>query len=235
VKKQPLALLALGLALCWISWQGLALNANALTPPTIGDETFISTPKTPEGAVLTRWKLPTTGPRIISVYIDRPDLPSRLYAEHYRAYVLQAMRQWEAAAGDRLKFQEVPQAATAEITFHWVDDLYERRRAGEAQQTFDNAGWLHHVDVRIQTWRYWGDDRPAPDSLIQETILHELGHAIGLCHSDNPQDILYGGSRHAMSRQQIEEYRPQLSKGDVSAVQQLYGATLARQVPVEAP
>ena len=52
--------------------------------------------------------------------------------------------------------------------------------------------------------------------------LHELGHALGLAHSDNPSDVMYPYYRMAS----------ELSPGDVIAIQQIYAAALP-PAPVE--
>ena len=46
--------------------------------------------------------------------------------------------------------------------------------------------------------------------------LHEIGHALGLAHSDNPKDVMYPYYRMAS----------ELSPGDIHAMQQIYAAAL---------
>jgi hypothetical protein len=46
-------------------------------------------------------------------------------------------------------------------------------------------------------------------------LLHEIGHALGLGHSANKEDIMYPTIGHAKG----------LSAGDIAAIQQLYGAS----------
>lgn len=43
---------------------------------------------------------------------------------------------------------------------------------------------------------YWTatDDRSAADTDVQNTVTHELGHLIGLDHSDDPDSTMYGGT-----------------------------------------
>ena len=57
---------------------------------------------------------------------------------------------------------------------------------------------------------------------IFSVALHELGHALGLGHSDNPSDVMYPYYRRGM----------QLSANDIGAARQLYGAP-AVVAPIE--
>jgi hypothetical protein len=69
-----------------------------------------------------------------------------------------------------------------------------------------------HLDAS-ENWHVGGDID------IYTVVLHELGHAIGLTHTDNPGDVMYPYYQRGM----------QLSKNDIGAAQQLYG------VPGRAP
>jgi hypothetical protein len=65
------------------------------------------------------------------------------------------------------------------------------------------------------------------DMDVYSVVLHEVGHALGLGHSDNPGDVMYPYYRRGM----------QLSAGDIAAVQSLYGVrgTTSATTPITSP
>jgi hypothetical protein len=87
-----------------------------------------------------------------------------------------ALEAWQSESSGKLTFTRVADRAQAEIRFFWIgarDGLYGETRGGD-------------IYVRPE----------AGDSLLRETIvyltcLHEAGHALGLRHTANFEDIMY--------------------------------------------
>jgi len=63
------------------------------------------------------------------------------------------------------------------------------------------------------------------DTDVYTVVLHEAGHALGLVHTDNPDDVMYPYYRLGK----------RLSTGDISIVQSLYGARSTTPTPQPTP
>jgi Matrixin len=107
-----------------------------------------------------------------------------------------ALDAWSRESGGRLKFVEARTAESALVRLRWVS-AYEGL-FGETQhvQVGGREGAMVFVMPEV---RQLGDplsSRAVADTLLRDTIVyltcvHELGHAVGLPHTRNFQDIMY--------------------------------------------
>lgn len=110
----------------------------------------------------------------------------------YRPYVERACQEWAAATNYRLRFVMVTNPADAGLVCKWTNDksqLHHSFAIGETQHGTNSAG-----DDQATVYLLLKEDNSINDSEFYDTCLHEIGHAIGLSHSSNPQDVMYNAS-----------------------------------------
>jgi len=175
----------------------------------------------------------TAGPRwppraTVLVWLDRDDAPVGA-----AALVDRALSNWNAAAAGSLVLKRTPDAKAAGIQIHFGmrPGLY-----GETRPRIDpHTGAIVSANVTIAT-ETGIDDPVTARIVVYLTALHELGHGIGLRHTDDFADIMYAFRRPDDGEQYFGAYRRRLhspddigsaqasglSSNDVAAVRALY-------------
>ncbi len=124
----------------------------------------------------------------ISVYIT-PATDAAGQAKH--DLIKQCLSEWSQVAPQLIAFKDVQTANDAKIKISWVGDgglLSEVSEAGEAKVA-QRDGRIFGANIVLTPIEETDKDR---DARMHSTILHELGHALGLIgHSPNTADVMY--------------------------------------------
>jgi hypothetical protein len=161
------------------------------------------------------WTKGANGEAQLRVFIH--NFPSGLTMENTRAEIERALSQWGAAAKVNFLAADSGGEATIEI-------LFASRNHGDAYP-FDGTGKvLAHTfypappnaetlagDMHLDADESWNIGKSVD---VFSVVLHELGHALGLGHSDSPSAVMYPYYRQLTK----------LASDDIKGIRDLYGA-----------
>ena len=142
----------------------------------------------PSGAVITVWVDPDEAPADAGQLVER------------------AMATWTHASGGAFTLAKVADRNAAPVRVHFVtgDTTY-----GEAAPRVDRAtGRIASAEVQISG--NMGGDLLTQRIVLYLTALHELGHALGLPHTDDFNDIMYSFRRPDDGERYFGAYRRRL-------------------------
>jgi len=165
------------------------------------------------------------------------------YRDSDQELAIWALEAWERNSNGTLRFVPGPES-TALLRVYWVPPgtgqygemrplLVDGRRGAEVFIRPNTDALGQEIGQRART------DSLFRDTVVYLTCLHELGHALGLSHTSNYNDIMYffgfGGDipgfferyrNQLQSRQDIVNLAG-LSNGDLQRLEALYSSTLA--------
>ena len=173
------------------------------------------------------WDGPGLGAATVFYYYS--NVTAQLNAASAKAEIARAMAQWASV----VKVTWAPGAsATANQT---VNILWATYAHGDAYPFDGPGGVLAHTfypvnpnpepiagDMHLDDSESW---HIGTNTDLFSVTLHELGHALGLGHSDNPNDVMYPYYKMVSG----------LAAGDVAAIQTLYAAQTGAGTPPITP
>lgn len=149
-----------------------------------GPESYLPAMLLEGDSVLKRWSDRTAQP--ITVYLTPGGAVG--YSTDKRDAVRRAFIRWEQVGAIPVRFEFVTDSTRAEVKVRWLE-RFPIRRAGQADITWDRNGWIIRAALTIAT--HTSDGLPLSDEAVHTVALHEIGHLLGLGHSDDVHDVMY--------------------------------------------
>jgi len=148
----------------------------------------------------------------LNVYIA----PMKFYSKQgqdskYRAMVIKALNEWESSTKGKVRFKLVNTLLESNVNVDWK--RVERKALGHCYFNYDSSNRLYGAEVAIGLTEGLIHADYMDEGEVYHTILHEIGHAVGLGHSHNPADIMFTPHQKGINH---------ISSGDILTVNWLY-------------
>ncbi|MGM9994693.1 MAG: matrixin family metalloprotease [Candidatus Avigastranaerophilus sp.] len=129
----------------------------------------------------------------------------------YKDMAIRALKEWEKIGQGKFSFVLTDVLSDSQMNIEWR--RVDRKSLGDCSFNFDNESRLYSAEVSIGISDGIIHKKYMDENEVYHTILHEIGHALGLGHSPNEGDIMYTPHQYGIIN---------LSERDINSVRWLY-------------